>query len=98
MQDQKIKTYIGFAIRSNSIVFGADTVVNARKKIYLVAVADDINETAYKRTVKKCEKESIILLRFEKGKISELTHRENCKCIGILDKNLSDAIYNGYNC
>ena len=97
MEENKLRSYFGFAIKSNSAIFGADSVVNGNKKVCLVAVSEDINETSMKRLRKKCENQSIILLTFEKGKIADYTHRENCKCVGVTDKNLAAAIINVRN-
>ncbi|MBQ7652931.1 MAG: ribosomal L7Ae/L30e/S12e/Gadd45 family protein [Clostridia bacterium] len=92
MVNQKIRSYFGFAVRSGAIVYGADTILRSTKRPHLVAISEDINETAAKRLTKYCENKSIKLLVFLKGEIADLVHRENCKCAGILDKNLASAI------
>lgn len=89
---QKIKSYFGFAIKSNNVIFGGDSFVSSKKKSYLVVCSHDINRTILKEIKQKCEKYDIPLLMSDALTIEELTHKINCKCVAVCEKNLASAI------
>lgn len=90
--NQKIKSYFGFAIRSNNMIFGGDSFVSSRKKAFLVVCSDDINRTSFKDIKQKCDKYKIPLLMSDTKTIEEVTHKINCKCIAVCEPNLASAI------
>lgn len=89
---QKIKSYFGFAIKSNNVIFGGDSFVASKKKAYLVVCSSDINRTIMKDIKNKCERYKIPLLMSDTLTIEELTHKINCKCIAVCEPNLASAI------
>lgn len=90
---EKIKAaaYIGFAIKSGKLIRGFDALDRA-KKCELILVCQSASENALDKaqTIKKrlgCE-----LIKTCGFTIEELVHKENCKIVGITDKNLAKAV------
>lgn len=89
--DNKCKSYFGFAIRSGNLIIGGDSVLNTKKKVYLIVIAP-INRTSYKRITAKAEKEGIPIIEATEDELFEVTNKVGCKCVGICEKNLAGAI------
>ena len=87
--ENKIKAYIGFAIKSGKIVFGYDNLIVAKKNPELVLICQSQNDKVTNKVINFCELRKIpcVKLNFVLG---DLIGR-NCKVIGIMDKNLSVA-------
>lgn len=84
----KVKTYIGFSIKSNSIVFGSDNILKLKKKPDVVIICNSATEKVInqiKKTGFKCVMLKNILL-------SEILQRDNVKVIAIKNDNLAKAI------
>lgn len=87
----KIKTYVGFAKKSGSIVFGVDKISEC-KNLKLVLVSDAISENSLKKieqTILKTQTKSAIIKRDE---FKIIVCGENILAIGMKDENLSNAI------
>ncbi len=91
---RRIKTYIGFAIKSRNIVYGADMTLMGKKRQYLILFADSINRTSKSRLLSYCESKNIPILTLEEKIMEEYVNKINCKCVAITDKNLAEAIIN----
>jgi hypothetical protein len=91
MNKEKIKAYIGFAIKSSAIVWGSDNIL-LKRKTNLILIDEDLGESSKNKVLKYAKdfnKENKVI---EKGLLEELTGRTNCKAIGITNKNLAAAI------
>lgn len=89
--ETKINSYLGFAIKSRSIVFGQDNLEKYRKKLYLILVCPTANEkmkafAEYKASECRCK--SIVTDK----PLSSLVQRDNCKIVGLTNMSLSSAI------
>ena len=91
LKTNKAKTYLGFAIKSRSIVYGVDDICKTRKA-ELIIISSALSETSAKKIVSYSEKNNIILLKMGLENFQELIDNINVKAIAILDKNLADAI------
>lgn len=89
--DNKCKSYFGFAIRSGNLIIGGDSVLNSKKKVYLIVIAP-INRTSYKRITAKAEKDGIPVIEATEDELYEVTNKLGCKCVGICERNLASAI------
>lgn len=87
----KIEAYLGFSIKSGSVVFGYDAILETTKRVKLVLVSPTINPKVEQKLTRLCESKKWIMAKTNVG-LGELIHRENCKVIAILDKNLANAI------
>lgn len=90
MQEQtnKLKTYLGFSIKSNSILFGYDNITKSRKKLDLIIFCS----TAQEKIIKPILKLNFKCVKLKELKLSELLERENVKVIAIKNYNLAKAI------
>ena len=89
----KIKTYIGFATKSNSIKFGTDNIVNA-KHSKIILVSDEIVENSYQKIIIFAKKYGIEVEKLSSEVFSSLINKEGVKVISITNENLADAIKN----
>ncbi len=92
----KVKTYIGFAVRAGRITYGADAVIRSPLAVKVILTERTINRTSAKKLSATADTVKIPLITVEDGFISEATHKDNCRCIGITDVNLADGIINQY--
>lgn len=93
MRIEKIKAYIGFAIRSGKVIFGSDKLFESKKFPYLVLISSTQNEKVTGKVVRFCESNGSLVFKLSED-LGAMIGRENCKVIGILDKDLSSAIIN----
>ena len=89
--NSKIETYIGFAIKKGSAVFGVDAIARYRKKVYLLLMTETLSPNSQKALEASAQKIGCRLLTIPDY---ELLKMRNCKAIAICDKQLSDAICN----
>ena len=89
---QRVKTFVGFAVRANKVVWGTDNVLAYKKKLRLVLISADLAENARAKLSAYCEAKPARLIVVRDVSLAELTHRDGVKAIGVTDKNLSDAI------
>ena len=89
---QRVKSFVGFAVRANKVVWGTDNVLAYKKKLRLVLVSADLAVNALEKLTAYCEAKPSALRILADVTVAELVHREGVKAIGITDKNLSDAI------
>ena len=89
--NSKIETYVGFAIKKGSAVFGVDTISRYRKKMYLLLYVETLSDNSLKALTAVAEKIGCPLVKI--ADCGQLQSR-NCKAIAICDKQLSDAILN----
>lgn len=81
----KINSYVGFAIKSKNIVYGADNILKS-KNIRLILASEELSQN----TINKLHNTKICLLSLPSEKYNSL----NLKglAVGIKDKSLADAI------
>lgn len=87
--NSKVETYIGFAIKKGSVVFGCDNIEKYRKKVYLLLGTTSLSNNSFELLQAVASKRSLKLLQIDDYDI--LTKR-NCKALAICDKSLADAI------
>lgn len=88
---QKLKGYIGLAIKSGSAVFGADNILKS-KRLKLVLIDGSISENTMSKLIRYCEKNNITKLVLKD--IPALTSREGCKAAAIKNQGLAEAVIN----
>ena len=82
----KIKTYIGFAIKSNKILLGTDNIL-ASNKPKLVLISDELSENAEKKLSKnnKC-------FKLKKQEFETAVTINGVKAIAVVDVSLAETI------
>ncbi len=92
MQQNKLKTYLGFAIKSNSVVFGFDNLLETKKHVRCVLFSNDINPKIETKLLDLCKYKNWALAKVEDATIAQLTDRINCKVVGVINKDLVNGI------
>jgi len=92
MVNHKIKTYIGFSVRANQIVWGSDQVLNSKKRLYLILMTQTINKTAYKKLINKSNVANIPIVILTDEDMKDTLNKDNCKCVGLTNEELAKAI------
>lgn len=90
----KIKTYIGFALRSRTAVIGTDNLLSARRTpLYLLDTR--LSDNAKEKLTRHAEENGAKLFFLEK--LDALTSKDGVKAVGIKNKSLAEAIINVIN-
>lgn len=87
----KIKTYIGFAIKSGKIRYGVDDILKL-KNAELILVSESLADSGMKKLEGLAERKEIKLIKFSEEEFLELIQNISIKASAILDKNLAEAI------
>ena len=88
---KKIVSYLGFAIKSNKIVYGQDNLEKYHKKMYLILVCHTAKEKMIDFAKAKA-KDLGCKLAMTNDDLSILISRDNCKILGITNESLSSAV------
>ena len=94
--NNKIRTYVGFAIRSKQCVFGYDLIFKSRK-VLLTLFSSDMSEGAKAKLVRFCTDCEIACYEISPTDIFAYTSRAGVKAIGITEPNLAQAIIDTAN-
>ena len=85
----KIESYIGFAIKKGSVVFGCDSIERYKKKIFVLLETQSLSPNS-RKVMEKCSvKFDCKLFEIEDF---DFFKNKNCKALAICDKSLADAI------
>jgi hypothetical protein len=87
----KIDTYIGFAIKSGNVTFGADAIKMLKGGVYLLIICATAGKSTEKVAIKLKDKFNCPMLICKSG-LDNVVFKTNCKLIAIRDKNLANAI------
>ena len=87
----KVKTYVGFAVKSRKIKFGIDDIIKL-KNAKLIIVSDSLAESGMKKIEGYAERISVDLIKLSEEDFLEIIQNISIKAIAILDENLADAI------
>ncbi|MCL2630453.1 MAG: hypothetical protein FWD49_02875 [Firmicutes bacterium] len=85
----KVKTYIGFAIKSKAVAIGTDNILSA-KGVKLIILDEALSENSASKLKAKAQKESTKIIFTDS--LGELSSRESLKAIGIKNAQLAEAI------
>ena len=86
--NNKIVTYISFALKSGKVIFGMDDIIKSKKNIGAILYKKDLSEKNLNK-IKDKKNMPCLLLTEELDSFERL---KGVKVIMITDKNLSDAI------
>lgn len=88
---EKVKTYVGFAIKSRKIKFGVDDILKS-KKTSLILVSEALGGSGTKKLDGYALKNSVDLIKLNSEEFQCIVQNISVKAIAILDNNLADAI------
>ncbi len=95
LNNSKIKTYLGFAIKSGNLYSGYDTCANLikRNKLKLLILTEDASDKTKDKFTKLAEKYEVPLSFVDSSALmEELTGISDRNIYGISDNNLANAI------
>lgn len=87
--NRKVETYIGFAIKKGSVVFGCDSIERYRKKMYLFLYTSSLSANSLSILNKTAQKFNCKALQIEEY---DTLIKKNCRALAICDKSLAEAI------
>ena len=87
--NSKVETYIGFAIKKGSVVFGCDAIKCYRKKMYLLLYTPTLSQNSVSLLQRISESTGKPLAQVDDY---ETLKKKNCKALAICDKSLANAI------
>lgn len=91
MDSNKIKTYINFAKRSRSIVYGVDDILKSRN-IQFICISENLAESSKNKLNKFILEKNIDYINLKFELFYSLLNNDAIKVFGITDKNLAKAI------
>lgn len=89
----KIKTYVGFAIKSKQIKFGIDEILK-NKFLDLILVSSELAESSKSKLESFASKTNSKLIELEQNQIDFVLNKTGVKVFAITNKGLADAIKN----
>jgi ribosomal protein L7Ae-like RNA K-turn-binding protein len=87
----KIKTYVGFAVKSRKIRYGVDDILKL-KNADLIIVSDSLAESGMKKLEAFADRKSVSLIKLSEQDFFEVVQNISIKALAVLDENLADAI------
>lgn len=91
MNEPKIVSYVGFAIRMNKAIFGLESIRRAKGTVPVIVYDGGLGGDALKRIKSIEERLGSKLIKLS-NPLAETFKRENLKLIGVIDKSLANAI------
>ena len=97
MELSKIKSYIGFAIKSRNIKFGVDEILKLKHST-LILVSKALAESSLEKVQNFALNRNCEILLFEADNFSELfSGNQSVKAVAVVDDNLAIAIKKYYD-
>ena len=91
MPINKCRSYVGFAVKKGSALFGVDNVIASKKKPSLILWDEHLSQNSQSRLTRYAIDRAIPIQKFP---LHEVLPNRNCLALGITDVHLSDAIQN----
>lgn len=88
----KIKTYIGFAKRSKTIIYGVDDIEKQIGRCGVILFSSALSESSAKNLERLATKKHIQIYKLEEEDFNQKLDSIVIKAVAITDKNLSEAI------
>ncbi len=92
----KLRTYIGFAIKAGKVRTGVNAIGTLKGRIPLLILCSTASENTVKDAVKLSKKHSAAIV-VSNDLVADLFNKENCKLAAILDQSLANAILDNLN-
>lgn len=89
MNPEKIKTYIGFAVKSGKIIFGTDNLLEQRKHPKIILIDPTLSDNSREKLIRHAERKGIFTAVTT---LDEYLPGRNCKAVGITETNLAEAV------
>ena len=96
LKTNKLKTYVGFAIKSKNIKFGTDEILK-QKFLHLVIYSSQLQDSSKNKLTKFATQTNSKLIELEQNEIDLVLNKTQIKAFAITDKGLADAIKKLYS-
>lgn len=96
MSVDKIVSLVGFAIRARKAVFGVDGIAASGRRVYVILYDGALSAGSLARLQTAAARTHATLVRSVIG-IADITHKTNCKAVGITDKQMAAAVVANLN-
>lgn len=90
MDIKKIKSYLGFAIKSGDIVYGVDNIL--KNKCCLVIYSENLSENSINKLKNYINKTNNFIIGVNFNEMCELVDNDSVLAFGIKNKELAKAI------
>ena len=87
--NSKIETYIGFAIKKGSVVFGCDNIKVSKKHLHVILYTPSLSTNSLSVLTDTSAKLGCPIAQIDDF---EVLMKRNCKALAICDKSLAKAI------
>ena len=91
MNNNKVGSYIGFAIKARKCLFGYDAIYKSQK-VQCIIYSDDLSEKSAENLRYYAERNEIPIYSIGSAELKDYVSRDGVKAIGITDINLAGAI------
>ena len=89
MQNSRLKTFVGFAIKKRAVLIGVDNVTTAKRKIKIILADETLSERSAGMISRYASDHDIPCYIMD---LEPILPGRSCKAIGITDSGLADAI------
>ncbi len=86
-----VKTYLGFAVKKGSVIYGLDAMERQNKAPYAVLLCPTAAQNTAKKTAEYCKARHVRLLRCDEP-LAPVVYKTNCKVLAVTDQGLAQAI------
>ena len=87
--NSKVESYIGFAIKKGSVVYGCDGIKTSRKRMFLLLYTPTLSDNSLSVLQQVASRIGCPLAQIEE---TETLRKKNCKALAICDQSLARAI------
>ena len=87
---KKIKTYVGFSIKSKTIIYGVDSIKESIP--YVVIYSENLAESSKGKLLENLKEKNCPFYEISKEDMLEIFQNENIKVFAIKNKELARAI------
>lgn len=88
---EKLKAYLGFAIKSGNLIYGVDNIEAKATKVTIAIFDDSLSDNSCNKLINVANRYNIKVYNSD-ILLDELLEKNNCKAIGIMSKDLAKAI------
>ena len=87
--NSKVETYIGFAIKKGSVIFGCDGIKKSKKRLLLLLHTPTLSDNSLSTLNEVAQRVGCPLAEIDDF---EILRKKNCKALAICDSSLAGAI------
>lgn len=88
----KVATLIGFAVKANKLIYGLEELEKGKRKRYLIVCCHSLGAKSRETAEYIARRDGVPIVVTENKLLEDIVHKNNCKIIGIANKQMSEAI------